>query len=203
MENLIILGAGGYGRTAAETARAMGVFGRVAFLDDGCTGTDILGPCTDYIRFAGEFRWAYPAFGANALRAAWLEKLAAAGYSLPAYPLDGSGEFREFFAEEGVRNVPEWYERKLGVPPQLYAQLPARTIVAVRDAANRRRAFVLDGVRHAQDAGFAGLAKSGLSRTLPPEGLAELLDAVMAFLLGDPVREGARPGAVRFVSRVF
>lgn len=83
MENLIILGAGGYGRTAAETARAMGVFGRVAFLDDGCTGTDILGPCTDYIRFAGEFRWAYPAFGANALRAAWLEKLAAAGYSLP------------------------------------------------------------------------------------------------------------------------
>lgn len=37
MENLIILGAGGYGRTAAETARAMGVFGRVAFLDDGCT----------------------------------------------------------------------------------------------------------------------------------------------------------------------
>ena len=84
MENLIILGAGGYGRTAAETARAMGVFGRVAFLDDGCTGTDILGPCTDYIHFAGKFRWAYPAFGANALRAAWLEKLAAAGYSLPA-----------------------------------------------------------------------------------------------------------------------
>lgn len=83
-KNLIILGAGGYGRTAAETARAMGVFGRVAFLDDGCTGTDVLGPCTDYIRFAGEFRWAYPAFGANALRAAWLEKLAAAGYSLPA-----------------------------------------------------------------------------------------------------------------------
>ncbi len=46
-------------------------------------------------------------------------------------------------------------------------------------------------------------ARTGPSRTLPPEGLAELLDAVMAFLLGDPVREGARPGAVRFVSRVF
>lgn len=90
MENLIILGAGGYGRTAAETARAMGVFGRVAFLDDGCTGTDVLGPCTDYIRFAGEFRWAYPAFGANALRAAWLEKLAAAGYSLPALAAVGA-----------------------------------------------------------------------------------------------------------------
>ena len=60
-----------------------------------------------------------------------------AGYSLPAYPLDGSGEFREFFAEEGVRNVPEWYERKLGVPPQLYAQLPARTIVAAGRAAGR------------------------------------------------------------------
>ena len=67
----------------------------------------------------------------------------------------------------------------------------------------RRRAFVLDGVRHAQDAGFAGLAESGLSRTLPPEGLAELLDAVMAYLLGEPVREGPRPSTVRFVSRLF
>lgn len=84
MENLIILGAGGYGRTVAETARALGVFGRVAFLDDGRTGENILGVCADYTRFTAEFRWAYPAFGANALRAAWLEKLAAAGYGLPA-----------------------------------------------------------------------------------------------------------------------
>ena len=27
--------------------------------------------------------------------------------------------------------------------------------------------------------------------------------AVMAYLLGEPVREGPRPGAVRFVSRLF
>ena len=83
MENLIILGAGGYGRTAAKQRR-LWAFSGVWRSWTTDAGTDILGPCTDYIRFAGEFRWAYPAFGANALRAAWLEKLAAAGYSLPA-----------------------------------------------------------------------------------------------------------------------
>ena len=42
-----------------------------------------------------------------------------------------------------------------------------------------------------------------LEKGLTQQGLAELLDAVMAYLLGEPVREGPRPGAVRFVSRLF
>lgn len=126
-----------------------------------------------------------------------------AGYSLPAYPLDGSGEFREFFADENVHSVPEWYERKLGVPSELYSQLSARTIVVVRNVSNRRRAFVLDDVKHTQDSGFAGLRESGLARMLPPEGLAELLDAIMGYLLDEPVEEGPRSGVVRFVSWLF
>lgn len=83
MDDLLILGAGGYGRTVEETARAMGCFGRVAFLDDGQTGADILGPCAEYARFLAEFRFAYPAFGANGLRAEWLDRLERAGYALP------------------------------------------------------------------------------------------------------------------------
>ena len=83
MDNLLILGAGGYGRTVEEAARAMGRFGRVAFLDDGQTGEGILGPCADYARFLAEFRFAYPAFGANGLRAEWLGRLEEAGYTLP------------------------------------------------------------------------------------------------------------------------
>lgn len=143
-----------------------------------------------------------------------------AGYELPPYPLAGCGEIREFFADQGVRNVPEWYERKLGVGPQLYAQLAARTVVVVRDGGNRRKAFVLDAVRHCQDAGFANLSESGLARTLAPDGLAELLDRIMAFLLdegapaGEPVAtaEGSQggdsapcegTGTVRFESPLF
>ncbi len=83
MDDLLILGAGGYGHTVAEAARAMGRFGRTVFLDDGQTGSEILGPCADYARLFGEFRFAYPAFGANTLRAEWLERLERAGYTLP------------------------------------------------------------------------------------------------------------------------
>lgn len=142
-----------------------------------------------------------------------------AGYELPPYPLAGCGEIREFFADQGVRNVPEWYERKLGVEPQLYAELTARTVVVVRDGGNRRKAFVLDAVRHRQDAGFANLSESGLARTLAPDGLAELLDRIMAFLLGEEApadesvatTEGSQGGSataegtgtVRFESPLF
>ncbi len=36
------------------------------------------------------------------------------GYNIPAYPMAGCGDVREFLADEGVRTVPEWYERHLG-----------------------------------------------------------------------------------------
>ncbi len=36
------------------------------------------------------------------------------GYDLPPYPLAGCGEIRAFFADEGVRNVPDWYGRSSG-----------------------------------------------------------------------------------------
>lgn len=81
--DLLILGAGGYGRTAAEAAQAMGGFGEIAFLDDGAAGA--LGPCAAYAReeLQTRFRFAYAAFGANALREEWLARLEAAGYRLP------------------------------------------------------------------------------------------------------------------------
>ncbi|MEG1873173.1 MAG: hypothetical protein RR194_03925 [Ruthenibacterium sp.] len=82
MQKLLILGAGGYGRTLCETAQALGIFEEIAFLDDRAQGA--LGVCADYARYAGEYACAYPAFGENALRMAWLSKLATAGYRVPA-----------------------------------------------------------------------------------------------------------------------
>lgn len=83
MDGLLILGAGGFGRTVAETARDVGGFGRIAFLDDGKTGENILGLCGQAAAFRHEFRYAYPAFGENTLRDEWLKKLERVGFELP------------------------------------------------------------------------------------------------------------------------
>lgn len=83
MNSLLILGAGGYGRSVAEAARAMGGFDRIAFLDDRLKGEDILGRCVSAAEYREEFRYAYPAFGDNALRSDWLKRLERMGYELP------------------------------------------------------------------------------------------------------------------------
>ncbi len=82
VENLLILGAGGYGRTVAETASFS--FDHIAFLDDSQTGEDILGICGQYESFLSRFPYAYPAFGNNELRASWLKRLTLAGFFVPA-----------------------------------------------------------------------------------------------------------------------
>ncbi|WP_302392567.1 hypothetical protein [Eggerthella sinensis] len=107
------------------------------------------------------------------------------GYDLPPYPLAGCGEIREFFADEGVCNVPEWYARTLGLDEAAYAKLPAQTIVVVRDRDNRRKAFFLDGIRYRNAAAFENLADSGLTRTLDEAELSALTTGMLAFLLGE------------------
>ena len=81
---LLILGAGGYGQTVADVARQSGRYGQICFLDDGKTGPDILGPCSEYLNFADGSTQMYPAFGNNTGRLAWLDRLAQAG--IPTMP---------------------------------------------------------------------------------------------------------------------
>ena len=83
MKNLLILGAGGYGRTVADLARQLGCYGSIAFLDNWQTGEHILGTCDDYLRFTGEFQELYPAFGNNELRVRWLSRFLSEGISVP------------------------------------------------------------------------------------------------------------------------
>ena len=54
MAKLLILGAGGYGRTLAD-AMSPG-FDAVAFLDDR-PGDGVLGPCGDYLLYAARCSW--------------------------------------------------------------------------------------------------------------------------------------------------
>ena len=83
MKKLLILGAGGYGKTVADLARQLGVYEKIAFLDNGKTGPEILGNCEEYPIFSGENTEVYPAFGDNELRMQWLEKLMREDISVP------------------------------------------------------------------------------------------------------------------------
>lgn len=81
--NLMILGAGSHGHGVLEIAKMTGVFEKIVFLDDTATGSDILGKCSDYLSFQRDFPVAFPAFGDNDLRAAWIERLKNAGFLIP------------------------------------------------------------------------------------------------------------------------
>lgn len=83
MKTLLILGAGGYGKTIADVAAQLGCYERIAFLDDGREGTDILGNCAQYADFQQTFTDLYPAFGNNEIRMKWLKILLDAGITVP------------------------------------------------------------------------------------------------------------------------
>lgn len=74
-KNLLILGAGGHGQVVREVAQAMGSFSRIAFLDDGKTGPDILDVCGNFSSYMEEFPYMFPAFGAGTMRMEWISKL--------------------------------------------------------------------------------------------------------------------------------
>lgn len=82
MKKLLILGAGGYGRTVADVARQLNRYETVAFLDDRASGADILGTCEAYQTFAPEEWEMYPAFGNNSARMAWLNRLCSSGITV-------------------------------------------------------------------------------------------------------------------------
>ncbi len=80
---LIIIGAGGYGRTVADIARQSGRYSDILFLDDNSTAEDIIGKCSEYINFIVPDTEIYPAFGNNEGRLQWIKKIEAAGGTVP------------------------------------------------------------------------------------------------------------------------
>ena len=83
MNRLLILGAGGFGQMAKETALELG-YEQVVFLDDAAVGEDVIGRCCDYILHHEEYPVAVAAFGNNKTRLYWTDKLLEAGYQVPA-----------------------------------------------------------------------------------------------------------------------
>ena len=82
MKKLLILGAGGYGKTVADVAAQLNCYEIIAFLDDQREGEGVLGKCGEYARFVREYE-IYPAFGNNEFRMRWLKTLQDAGAVVP------------------------------------------------------------------------------------------------------------------------
>lgn len=101
------------------------------------------------------------------------------GYDLPPFPLAGCGEIRRFFADEGVRNMPEWYA-KLGIEGEEYARLHEKTLVSVRATTGERSVLLLDGLHYRQGSGFVRLEESDLIEHLDEASLARLLERVLS-----------------------
>jgi|GEM_PF-1226158 len=87
------------------------------------------------------------------------------GYDIPPYPLAGCGEIKQFFADNGVRNVPEWYG-KIGISPETYKVLHEKRLIVVRNTRSQRKAFVVDTMK-----------------ALPDDEAYRLVDAIISFVL--------------------
>lgn len=73
---LVILGAGGYGNTVADIALQLGY--EIVQLDDA----DKAHPLSSFVEYVGEGVSFIPAFGSNAFRLEWIDRLKAAGAEL-------------------------------------------------------------------------------------------------------------------------
>lgn len=80
-KNILILGAGQYGRVVWEIVSAMARYNNVKYLDDN--NPEAIGKFSDYEKFIGEYECAITAIGDNSLRLEMNEKLMKAGYSVP------------------------------------------------------------------------------------------------------------------------
>ena len=77
---LVILGAGGYGRTVADAAEQLGKYEQILFLDDNSPLA--VGKCEDFHRFLQTDVEFIPAFGNNQARLSWVDRLEEAGCRL-------------------------------------------------------------------------------------------------------------------------
>lgn len=83
MANLLIIGAGGFGRVIREICAESGIYEEISYLDDNANGENIAGKFCDYEKLKEKYEYAFAAVGNNPMRAQWCEKLKTAGYIVP------------------------------------------------------------------------------------------------------------------------
>ena len=96
------------------------------------------------------------------------------GYRIPEYPMAGCGDVREFLADEGARNVPDWYRVHLGIDGPTYEQIWRYELVMVRNRALWRRVFLVP----------SGLTQAGAGDKAAMRRLAREVTSWLTFALG-------------------
>ena len=104
---VVILGAGGYGRTVADIARQSGRYSEIHFLDDNATDARVIGKCTDYMNYISPNIEIYPAFGNNEGRLQWIEKIEASGGIVPTIIHNTAYVSPEAIIEHGTVVLPK------------------------------------------------------------------------------------------------
>jgi len=81
--NLLILGAGSQGHVVRETAEAIGIFEKIAFLDDNLELPGVLDSLENFQKYRESFPVAFVAIGDNGLRRTLIEQLEQTGFIVP------------------------------------------------------------------------------------------------------------------------
>jgi acetyltransferase-like isoleucine patch superfamily enzyme len=81
--NIIILGAGSFGREVKETLERLHLFKEIAFLDDFSKDEDVIGKCEDADLFRMKYPCAFVAIGDNAVRRKYAKMLVDCGFYIP------------------------------------------------------------------------------------------------------------------------
>lgn len=79
---LIILGAGGYGRTIGDIAFQLGKYDEIKYLDDNAKADDIIDTCVNFVLYIDDKTEFYPAIGNNIRRIELLNSLMSVGCNI-------------------------------------------------------------------------------------------------------------------------
>ncbi len=105
--NLLILGAGSHGHSVKEIAESLRVFQKIAFLDDKETGEDIIGKCSDALKFKDEYPCAFVAIGNNEVRRKYATFLKDCNFLIPNIISPAANISKDAKIGEGVAIMPQ------------------------------------------------------------------------------------------------
>jgi len=105
--NLLILGAGSHGHSVKEIAESLRVFQKISFLDDKETGEDIIGKCSDALKFKDEYPCAFVAIGNNEVRRKYATFLKDCHFLIPNIISPAANISKDAKIGEGVAIMPQ------------------------------------------------------------------------------------------------
>ena len=105
--NLLILGAGTHGRDIYEIAYSLHIFRKISFLDDNAKGENIIGKCTEALKFKKEYPCAFVAIGDNKKRKKYAAILKNCGFLMPSIVSPAATISAKAEIGEGVAILPQ------------------------------------------------------------------------------------------------